>query len=165
MNRNEIESWQNALDVAEEETRDHWDMDVPPLNPGQCWQGPDGRQWQQVEIEYGAVGGRWCYWKMTSETQHGDVVIVDTIFNGWSFRFAGMLRIPYDGNVRDSLMLVNSEKHDVPQTEKPADSSERRGSDPVQEIRQGSRHGETPALHVRGPVDDGLPTGSPRSGL
>lgn len=116
MKRNELEQWQNAVDTVEDETRDHLDMEIPPLKIGDQWKGPDGRLWEQVEILYGAVGGRWCYWKHVkaelgrvegsgSFTGSGGI-IVDTIFNGWSPFFGGMLRIPYDGHVKESLMLV-----------------------------------------------------------
>jgi len=107
MKRIELEEWQRSIDTVEDETRDHFDMEIPELAVGCEWKSPDGREWKKVPILYGAVGGRWCYWKRIDiNGTHGDHVIVDTIFNGWSSFFAGMLRVPYDGHVTESLMLT-----------------------------------------------------------
>lgn len=113
MKQREIEGWQRAVDVIEDETRDHFEMEIPPLKVGEQWKGPDGREWRQVKISHGATGGRWCYAtrahmvvKDQPVPDPDAPVIVDTIFNGWSPFFAGMLRVPYDGHVKDSLMLV-----------------------------------------------------------
>lgn len=103
----EIESWSNAVDLIEDENADRLPFDAPPLKINESWTDPEGRVWKNVFIAYGAVGGRWCYWKKISIDGKTDgTVVVDKLFNGWSAFFAGMLRVPYDGQVFESLMLT-----------------------------------------------------------
>lgn len=102
----EIENWSKTLDQLEDDLADHIEPEIPDLEVGDIWKDPEERVWREVAISYGKVGGRWCYWRFLDSPQLG--IVVDSIFNGWSPRFAGMLRIPYDGAVKESLMLVRS---------------------------------------------------------
>lgn len=104
MNFTEIEHWSKLMDEADDENGNRLQDEIPPLSAGAKFSAPDGRVWQNVEIAYGKTGGRWCYWRHSQS--EGPKIVVDSIFNGWSSFFAGMLRTPYDGHVTESIMLV-----------------------------------------------------------
>lgn len=103
-----IEKWSNTLDKIEDEMQDHVELEIPDLMVDATWTDAEGRVWRKVKINYGKTGGRWGYWRYSDKPELG--IIVDSIFNGWSERFAGMLRVPFDGHVTESLMLVNFEQ-------------------------------------------------------
>src|SRR5262249_37384024 len=73
------------------------------------------RLWQRIRIITGKTGGKWAYWVGAShkaEKIHPNErfeVIADTIFNGDTWHFAGMLAVPYPGKiagVKDTLAWV-----------------------------------------------------------
>lgn len=93
-----IEKWSNLVDELEDQLLDR-ELEIPDFQ-GDTWVDPMGRTWRRAPIGYGKVGGRWCYW-----SQDHTYLVVDSIFNGNSPFFAGMLRMPYDGHVQEGLLI------------------------------------------------------------
>lgn len=94
----DVQKWSNLVDELEDQLLDR-DIEVPNFE-GDAWTDPLGRIWRRVNVSHGKVGGRWCYWNADHSA-----VVADSIFNGGSPHFAGLLRIPYDGVVQTSLMI------------------------------------------------------------
>lgn len=95
-----------------------------PLEPcaGDTHTDAQGRQWTCMAIVQGARGGRWAY-QMPANSVHvsnqhefGITVVVDTIQNIHTYRFQGMLALPWDGVSK--LGWVLAKEHCPPVHEK-----------------------------------------------
>lgn len=62
-----------------------------------------GRRWIKVEVAFGAVGGRWGYWRSA------DTVIADRIMDIGASHFGGMLREPYSGKAGERVWMMEKQ--------------------------------------------------------
>jgi len=110
MDKDNLNAWQQAVDSAED-TRDPYGI-IPPELPADTRVGqeyyyfPAGgqkRKYIKVCVVAGAAGSRWAYWRTASKLAERVQpnpqyeVIVDRIFNGDQWHFAGMLVREFEG--------------------------------------------------------------------